>query len=62
MAFISKDPEKAKYLIRSIRTDGHKLQEFCDTKKQAKTFLKELQSKPARASVVVWQRVPTPCL
>lgn len=59
MAFIAKDPNKAKYRIDSVTTDQRKMKELCDSKKQVKDYVTGITAE-GRTGITVWQRTATP--
>ena len=56
MPFIAKDPDKAKYLIRSLKHDGTRMKELTDTKAQALKYVEKCELE-GRADIKTWLRV-----
>ena len=61
MPFISKNPNKAKYLIRSTTIDGTKKHELCDNKDQVSTYLETLKAEK-HENIAIWTRTPATVL
>jgi hypothetical protein len=54
MAFMSKNPEKAKYRVHSVKRDGTKMQERCDNKEQVLAYHKKISAE-GRDQITVCQ-------
>jgi hypothetical protein len=59
MPFISKNPNKAKYLVRSTKLDGHTMIELMDTKTEVEGFLDKCFAEN-RTNVALFSRMTDP--
>jgi hypothetical protein len=57
MAYQSKNPLKAKYVIKSLTTDGRKMEERCDNKKQVSSYVAKI-IKEERTNIRLYTLTP----